>query len=216
MSYCHLGLHCSHLQPLMALAGMVVSIVVKASDDGAVRVKRGGGWQWGYQSRVWNNNKNGYVKMKATYKWKWSFFSSFLAHSWVHWKKNEKWKWQKWPKNGYCEQPLCIDWGKEFINKNLIIWCHECGIEIQMTAPNWTYTKSLEMQTPYERRFKKKPNVSHFQEFRTSVWVLLQGQKELRKMQSRLRWWIFMGYNDGSKSIKYHNAETQQNSYLLK
>jgi hypothetical protein len=144
-----------------------------------------------------------------------------------------------------------IDWGKEFVNKNLMAWCRERGIEIQMTAPyspsqngvaehmnctlvelaramiwgipeflweymvshasylrNWTYTKSLKNKTPYEKQFKMKPNVSHLCEFGTSVWVLLQGQKEPRKMETKLRWRIFMGYDDGSKSIKYYNAET--------
>ena len=28
-----------------------------------------------------------------------------------------------------------MDRGKEFINKNLMAWCHERGVEIQMTAP---------------------------------------------------------------------------------
>ena len=28
-----------------------------------------------------------------------------------------------------------IDRGKEFVNKSLTEWCHEHGIEIQMTAP---------------------------------------------------------------------------------
>ena len=30
---------------------------------------------------------------------------------------------------------ICIDWGKEFINKNPMAWCCEQGIEIQMMAP---------------------------------------------------------------------------------
>jgi len=41
---------------------------------------------------------------------------------------------------------------------------------------NQSYTKSLHNTTPYERRFKKKPNVSHLREFGTPVWVLIQGQ----------------------------------------
>ena len=28
-----------------------------------------------------------------------------------------------------------VDRGKEFVNKNLTEWCHEHGIELQMTAP---------------------------------------------------------------------------------
>ena len=146
-----------------------------------------------------------------------------------------------------------IDRGKEFVNKNLTDWCHEHGIEIQMTAPyspsqngvaermnrtlvelaramirgvpeflweyavnhatylrNRTYTKSLECQTPYEKWFKKKPNVSHLREFGSPVWVLLHRQKEPRKMQTKSRRRTFVGFDDGSKSIKYYNMETRK------
>lgn len=75
---------------------------------------------------------------------------------------------------------------------------------------NRAYTKTLDNQTPYERRFKTKPNVSHLREFGTPVWVLLQGQKEPRKMESKSRRRVFMGYDDGSGSIKYYNAETRK------
>ena len=75
---------------------------------------------------------------------------------------------------------------------------------------NRTYTKSLEGLTPYEKWFKKKPNISHLREFGASVWVLLQGQKQPRKMETKSRRRIFVGYDDGSKSIKYYNAETRK------
>ena len=55
-----------------------------------------------------------------------------------------------------------------------------------------------------------KPNVSHLREFGTEVWVLLQGQKQPRKMETKSRRRLFMGYDDGSKSIKYYNAETRK------
>ena len=29
-------------------------------------------------------------------------------------------------------------------------------------------------------------------------------------MESKSRWWLFVGYDDGSKSIKYYNAETRK------
>ena len=75
---------------------------------------------------------------------------------------------------------------------------------------NRAYTKSLGNQTPYEKRFKRKPNVVHLREFGTLVWVLLQGQKEPRKMESKSRQRIFVGYDDGSKSIKYYNPEIRK------
>ena len=59
-------------------------------------------------------------------------------------------------------------------------------------------------------RFKKKPNVSHLQEFGALVWVLLQGQKVPRKMESKSRRRVFVSYDDGSKSVKYYNVETRK------
>ena len=46
---------------------------------------------------------------------------------------------------------------------------------------NQTYTRALNNKMPYEKRFKKKPNVSHLREFGAPVWVLLQGQKALER-----------------------------------
>ena len=75
---------------------------------------------------------------------------------------------------------------------------------------NRAYTKSLKGQTPYEKWFKNKPNISHLREFGAPVWVLLQGQKQPRKMETKSRRRIFVSYDDGSKSIKYYNAETRK------
>ena len=75
---------------------------------------------------------------------------------------------------------------------------------------NRTYTKSLNDKTSYEIWFQNKPNISHLQEFRAPVWVLLQGQKKPRKMETKSRQQTFVGYDDGSKSIKYYNVETHK------
>src|ERR1700678_4551476 len=75
---------------------------------------------------------------------------------------------------------------------------------------NQAFTKSVKGQTPYEKWFNKKPNISHLCEFGAPVWVLLQGQKEPGKMETKFRRRIFVGYDDGSKSIKYYNAETRK------
>ena len=50
----------------------------------------------------------------------------------------------------------------------------------------------------------------NLREFGTLVWVLLQGQKEPRKMESKSRQRIFVGYDDGSNSVKYYNPETRK------
>ena len=75
---------------------------------------------------------------------------------------------------------------------------------------NRSYTTSLQNKTPYEIRFNYKPNVSHFREFGSPVWVLLQGLKQPRKMEPKSRRRMFVGFDDGSKSIKYYNAETRR------
>src|SRR5271156_6411683 len=51
---------------------------------------------------------------------------------------------------------------------------------------NRSYTKHLPDTTPYEGWFDKKPDVAHLREFGAPVWILLQGQKEQRKMLSNI------------------------------
>jgi hypothetical protein len=63
----------------------------------------------------------------------------------------------------------------------------EYAISHSLYLCNWTYTRTLDNKTPYEMRFKMKPNISHLREFRAPVWVLLQGQKVPRKMESKSR-----------------------------
>jgi hypothetical protein len=72
---------------------------------------------------------------------------------------------------------------------------------------NRSYTKPLD-KTPYEIWKKKKPNVAHLREFGAPVWVLLQGKKEQRKMLPKSKRRTYVGYDDGSKSVMYYNAET--------
>ena len=89
-----------------------------------------------------------------------------------------------------------------------ILW--EYAINQSSYLHNWTYTKSLNDKISYEIWFQKKPNISHLREFRAPVWVLLQGQKKPRKMETKSRQWTFVGYDDGSKSITYYNAEAHK------
>lgn len=71
-------------------------------------------------------------------------------------------------------------------------------------------TKALKGKTPHEAWFQQKPNVSHLREFGTPVWILLQGQKVPPKMKPKSKQQLFVGFDDGSKSIKYYNAETHK------
>ena len=73
---------------------------------------------------------------------------------------------------------------------------------------NRSYTKFLKMETPYQNWYNTKPNVNHLQEFGAPVWVVLQGQKEPRKMLPKSKQRLYVGFDDGSKSVKYYNAKT--------
>jgi hypothetical protein len=85
---------------------------------------------------------------------------------------------------------------------------------------NHAATRSIAHKTPYEVWFGQKPNVSHLQEFGAPVWVLLQGQHEVRKILPKSKRYAFVGYKDGSKSVQYYNSEmrkilTSQNFHFL-
>ena len=59
---------------------------------------------------------------------------------------------------------------------------------------NHTYTKPMGTLTPHQGWFNYKPNIAHLREFGAPVWILLQGQKEQRKMlpksKRRINCWI--------------------------
>jgi hypothetical protein len=74
---------------------------------------------------------------------------------------------------------------------------------------NRSYTKHLPKTTPYEGWNNVKPNVSHLREFGAPVWILLQGQKEERKMLPKSKRRVYVGYEDGAKAVKYYNAATR-------
>jgi hypothetical protein len=75
---------------------------------------------------------------------------------------------------------------------------------------NRACTKPLKDITPYERWTKKKPDVSHLREFGAPVWVLLQGQHVQRKLLPKSKRRIYVGFDDGSQSVKYYVAETRK------
>ena len=75
---------------------------------------------------------------------------------------------------------------------------------------NRAYTKSLGTLTPYQGWFNKKPNIAHLREFGAPIWILLQGQKEQPKMLPKSKRRIYVGYHDGSNSVKYYNANTRK------
>ena len=75
---------------------------------------------------------------------------------------------------------------------------------------NRAYTKRMGTLTPFQGWFNYKPNIAHLREFGAPIWILLQGQKEQRKMLPKSKRRIYVGYDDGSNSVKYYNAETRK------
>ena len=75
---------------------------------------------------------------------------------------------------------------------------------------NRAYSSAVKTVTPYEHWHRCKPDVSHLQEFGAPVWVLLQGQKMQLKMEAKSKHRALVGYDDGSKSILFYNAETRK------
>jgi hypothetical protein len=75
---------------------------------------------------------------------------------------------------------------------------------------NHSYMVALGDQTPYERWHGNKPSITHLREFSTPVWILAQGQKIPRKMLPKSHRHAYIGYNDGSDSVLYYNAETRK------
>jgi len=73
---------------------------------------------------------------------------------------------------------------------------------------NQAYSSAIKTVTPYEHWFGQKPDITHLREFGAQVWILLQGQKILPKMEAKSKRWALVGYKDRSKSVKYYNAET--------
>ena len=71
-------------------------------------------------------------------------------------------------------------------------------------------TKVLAGKTPYEAWNNTKPDVAHLREFGSPVYILNQGSKETLKLLPKSKQQIFVGFNDGSKSVLYYNPETRR------
>ena len=61
-------------------------------------------------------------------------------------------------------------------------------------------------KTPYEAWTGKKPNVSHFREFGSDVWVLDES-KNRSKLAPKSKKMIFVGFLEGSKAVRYWDKE---------
>jgi hypothetical protein len=73
---------------------------------------------------------------------------------------------------------------------------------------NHPYTKHLKMEMPFQGWLNRKLNIAHLCEFGAPVCIFLQGHQQNIKMLPRLKQQIYVGYKEGSKSVKFYSAET--------
>ena len=92
---------------------------------------------------------------------------------------------------------------------NLPVFLWEQAIAHAAYIRNRAYSLAVKTATPYERWHGHKPDVSHLREFSAPVWILLQGQKVQPKMEAKSKRRALIRYEDGSKSVKFYNAETR-------
>jgi len=82
------------------------------------------------------------------------------------------------------------------------LWAEAIGYAAYIRA--CVPTRALEDKTPYEAWTGKKPNVAHLREFGASVWVY--GEGDAGKLSPRANKYIFVGFQEGPKTIRYYDA----------
>jgi hypothetical protein len=96
------------------------------------------------------------------------------------------------------------------IAADLPVFLWEQAVAHAAYVRNRAYSSAIKVATPYQRWFNKKPDVSHLREFGAPVWILLQGQSKPPKMEPKSKCRALVGYEDGSQSVLYYNAETRK------
>lgn len=95
------------------------------------------------------------------------------------------------------------------IARGLPSFLWETAIEYAAYIRNMVLMRALEGKTPEEAWTKTKPNVSHLKEFGCDVWILTEGQN-LSKLEPKSKKFIFVGYLDGPKAVKYYDPRLRQ------
>ncbi len=73
---------------------------------------------------------------------------------------------------------------------------------------NRSPTRALPSMTPIEAWTGTKPNLSHLREFGTDVYILDEGNSA--KTEPKANKMSFVGFEDGSKAIRYYDARTRK------
>ena len=74
---------------------------------------------------------------------------------------------------------------------------------------NCAPTRVLEGATPEKIWSGTKPDISHLQEFGTPVYILQESTKP-SKMKPQSNRYIFVGYEDGPKAVRYYDVKSCQ------
>jgi hypothetical protein len=72
---------------------------------------------------------------------------------------------------------------------------------------NRSPTRALDGKTPYEARFRKKPNLANVAPFGTQVWVKIH---DAGKLEPRARPGYFVGYDDESTGYRIYFPDTRK------
>jgi tyrosine-protein phosphatase YwqE len=91
---------------------------------------------------------------------------------------------------------------------DLPVFLWEQAIAHVAYVQNRAYSSAVKTTTPYKHWHGHKLDISHLREFSAPVWILLQGQKVQPKMEAKSKRRALVRYEDGSKSVKFYNAET--------
>jgi len=70
-------------------------------------------------------------------------------------------------------------------------------------------TQALDGKTPHEAFTGRKPDVSHLREFGSDIWILDQ-RPSRQKLDPKARKFIFVGYDEGSKGVRYFDKIQRQ------
>jgi hypothetical protein len=74
---------------------------------------------------------------------------------------------------------------------------------------NWAYTCICKLM-PYQAWTREKLDVSHLREFGAPIWILWQGAHIGHKLELKSRQRLFVGFDDGTKVVKYYSPESQK------
>ena len=94
--------------------------------------------------------------------------------------------------------------------QNIPLYLWDFAVIYAAYVRNRTHTQALKGTTPYQIWEGVKPNVSHLREFGAPVWILRQGQQRGHKLETCSHQNIFVGFEDGSKSVKYYKHKTRK------